>query len=76
MVFLTDVILVLVSTFLLLQFEDAYFSTLTYLGFYSPGLTPGWAMAVRPDGMDWESRQSTFIQGFLTFIVLFNNFGT
>lgn len=76
MVFLTDVVLVLVSTLLLLQFEAAYFPTLTYLGFYSPGLTPGWAMAVRPDGMDWESRRSTFIQGFLTFIVLFNNFGT
>lgn len=76
MVFLTDVILVTISALLLLQFEAAYFSSLTYLGYYVPGVTPEWAVTARPDGMQWEEARSTFIQGFLTFIVLFNNFGT
>jgi hypothetical protein len=76
MVFLTDVVLVTISALLLLQFEAAYFSGLTYLGYYIPGVTPEWAVTARPDGMQWMAARSTFIQGFLTFIVLFNNFGT
>ena len=75
MVFLTDVVLVTISALLLLQFESAYFSGLTYLGYYVPGVTPEWAVTARPNGMQWMAARSTFLQGFLTFIVLFNNFG-
>ncbi|KAM3577670.1 hypothetical protein VYU27_000545 [Nannochloropsis oceanica] len=75
MVFLTDVVLVTISALILiLQFEDAYFSGLTNLGYCVPGVTPEWAMTARPDGMQWMAARSTFVQGFLTLIVLFNNF--
>ena len=74
LIFLVDLILVTISALLLLQFEDASFSGLTYLGYQVPGLTPPWAVAARPEGMQWETARSSFLQGFLTFLVLFNNF--
>jgi len=75
MVFLTDVVLVTISALILiLQFEAAYFSGLTNLGYCVPGVTPEWAMTARPDGMQWMAARSTFVQRFLTLIVLFINF--
>lgn len=72
-IFLLDVILVTISTFLLLAFEKDNFSNLTYLGYYEPGVTPNSLINAFP-GMQWRATKTNFLEGWLTFIVLYNNF--
>lgn len=69
LILLTDIALVIASTVLLLGWELANFAGLTYLGYQMPGVTPAWAVAAQPDGMQWQTTRSNFIAGFLTFFV-------
>jgi phospholipid-transporting ATPase len=74
LIILTDIILVTISTIMLLNFESSNFSRLTYLGYYLPGVTPQWAIDALPSGTMWQTTRSTFVEGWLTYIVLYNNF--
>lgn len=73
-IFLLDVILVTISALLLMAFERNNFSNLYYLGYQIPGVTPSWVSALATEGVKWVSQRTTFIQGWLTYIVLYNNF--
>lgn len=71
LILITDIALVIASTVMLIAWELSNFPT--YLGYMIPGVTPEWAVAAQPDGMQWETTRTNFIAGFLTFFVLFNN---
>jgi len=71
-IFATDVVLVTISTLLLMAFENEYFSKLTYVG-YKLDDTPQSLVNAYP-GMDWRTKKTGFIEGWLTYIVLYNNF--
>ena len=77
-IFLVDLILVTVSALLLLDFEEENFGSLYYLGYSDESLdgdSPH-AQLVREryPSMDWQTEESTVISGWLTYLVLFNNF--
>jgi magnesium-transporting ATPase (P-type) len=73
-IFLLDILLVTLSTILLMSFEQDNFDVLWYVGFRLPGHTPQHLVGRLPNGVEWKTNKTSFIEGWLTFIVLYNNF--
>lgn len=70
---IVDIVLVTISTLLLKSFESEYLANLWYIGYKLP-TTPQSIVDLAPPGIDWVERKTTFLEGWLTFFVLYNNF--
>mmetsp|Transcript_26465 Transcript_26465/g.82638 ORF Transcript_26465/g.82638 Transcript_26465/m.82638 type:complete len:1298 (+) Transcript_26465:325-4218(+) len=76
-IFFVDLALVTASTLLLINFEERNFGGLYYLGYWDDDKSDPAVRAYvdeRYPNMEWQDETSTFISGWLTFLVLFNNF--
>eukprot|EP00611_Tribonema_gayanum_P027179 TRINITY_DN6635_c0_g2_i1.p1 TRINITY_DN6635_c0_g2~~TRINITY_DN6635_c0_g2_i1.p1 ORF type:complete len:1273 (-),score=466.48 TRINITY_DN6635_c0_g2_i1:176-3994(-) len=74
LIFLTDLILVTISAFLLLRWENRNFAQATYLGYFLEGESDQAEFDRYNGGMDFQTSKTPYYQGWLTFLVLYNNF--
>mmetsp|Transcript_18717 Transcript_18717/g.24115 ORF Transcript_18717/g.24115 Transcript_18717/m.24115 type:complete len:1378 (+) Transcript_18717:63-4196(+) len=71
-IFVSDIILTLISASLNKMWESEYFDKSEYLG-YGSGDKPADGRLFW-ENLDWQQDQFEYYKGFLTFLVLYNNF--
>lgn len=73
LIFLLDAILVTISAGLLLSWENTHFAGAQYLGYYENGVSDPVQLTEWGE-MDWQTTKTNYVQAWLTFLILYNNF--